>query len=366
MPSLSLCMIVRNEAGLLPEFIAAVAGLYDQWVAVDTGSSDGTVALLEQAGAEVHRLPWQDDFALARNESLRHARGDWILVLDADEFPRAGFSDEVRALIGRDKIGAANITRHDEQKNGIVRIGTPLRLFRNDPSIRYRYRIHEDVSASVIALLARTGREFAQLATPVRHVGYLPAQLHSRDKQARDERLLKLALADDPEDLYSRFKLLEQYRFWGRESDMGPVAAECRALIQRGIPIHPAHIAGDLADMVRQGLFPNDITAGIEFLCSAAGFAAHTGHYHVALGSLYEQGRQAQSAFSHFARALQLLAGDPARRLVETRALTGLTRLSMAIADWGSAREFAEAAARLAPDDPEVRMALDFLARQPR
>ena len=41
--SVSLCMIVKNEAELLPRFFSSAAGLWDQLVVVDTGSTDATV-----------------------------------------------------------------------------------------------------------------------------------------------------------------------------------------------------------------------------------------------------------------------------------------------------------------------------------
>jgi glycosyltransferase involved in cell wall biosynthesis len=37
-------------------------------------------------GARVVNLAWCDNFAAARNESLRHATDDWIFWLDADEY----------------------------------------------------------------------------------------------------------------------------------------------------------------------------------------------------------------------------------------------------------------------------------------
>jgi glycosyltransferase involved in cell wall biosynthesis len=59
---LSLCMIIRDEAAMLPEFLKRVRGLWDELVVVDTGSQDQTVAILEAAGAKVARDP--DDFYL--------------------------------------------------------------------------------------------------------------------------------------------------------------------------------------------------------------------------------------------------------------------------------------------------------------
>ena len=71
------------------------------------------------------------------------------------------------------------------------------------------------------------------------------------------------------------------------------------------------------------------------------------------------------AAAGHFAPALRLAPGDPAQALIETRALTGLTRLALAAGDFAAAKRHASAAARVAPDDAEVRLALQVLAGVP-
>lgn len=365
MPSdLNLCMIVRDEAERLPEFLRAAAGCWDRLVAVDTGSADATPDLLAAAGAEVHHQAWADDFARARNESLRHARGRWVLVLDADEYPEPGFAEELRALIADPTVGAATIHRADAQRNGIIRYARPLRLFRADPAIRYVCRIHEDASASIHAVLARDGLRLAALETPVRHIGYVEAEMRGRDKQARDERLLKMALADDPADLYSRYKLLELYRFWKTPHKARPVARGCLKLLRAGAEIRPPHIAGDLAMLVHQALFADAADGGLGFLREIEPRTGCTGHFRLALGRVLEARKAFAGAAAEFRRARELAAGDPARDLIETRALAGLTRLALATGDLAAARAHALAASRLAPEDPEVRLALRFLAGQ--
>ena len=78
-------MIVKNEEQFLDQCLAALDGVAHQIVVVDTGSTDRTVQIAKAHGAEVHHFDWCDDFAAARNFALEHARGDWVLVLDADE-----------------------------------------------------------------------------------------------------------------------------------------------------------------------------------------------------------------------------------------------------------------------------------------
>ncbi len=78
-------MIVRNEESRLAECLSPVARLFDEIVIVDTGSVDATQQIAGQFTSQVFHFPWRDDFSAARNESLRHATGDWIFWLDADD-----------------------------------------------------------------------------------------------------------------------------------------------------------------------------------------------------------------------------------------------------------------------------------------
>src|SRR6185436_13910378 len=73
-PRLSLCMIVRDEADLLPRFLEQAQGLWDELCVVDTGSSDSTVDILTKAGARIFHRAWDEDFAAARNAGLVWAR----------------------------------------------------------------------------------------------------------------------------------------------------------------------------------------------------------------------------------------------------------------------------------------------------
>lgn len=82
---LSLAMIVKNEDQVMGRILTQAQLFCDELVVVDTGSTDGTVALAESFGAKVAHFNWVDDFAAARNFAFAQCSGDWILWLDADD-----------------------------------------------------------------------------------------------------------------------------------------------------------------------------------------------------------------------------------------------------------------------------------------
>lgn len=85
MPTISLCMIVKNEERNLRRCLQSVKNYVTEIVIVDTGSTDQTRAIAQSFGAQLYDFIWTDNFADARNFSLEHSSGDWILWMDADE-----------------------------------------------------------------------------------------------------------------------------------------------------------------------------------------------------------------------------------------------------------------------------------------
>ena len=98
-PRVSLCLIVKNEEHNLPACLGSAADLVDEVVVVDTGSTDGTKEVARKSGAKVHDFPWIDDFSAARNETLKHATGDWIFWMDADDRLDEDNRARLRALL---------------------------------------------------------------------------------------------------------------------------------------------------------------------------------------------------------------------------------------------------------------------------
>ena len=99
-PRLSLCMIARDSAHTLRACLESIHPWVDEMVMVDTGSVDETPRIVEEFGGRLFHFPWCDDFSAARNESLRHARGEWLFWMDADDTIPQACGRGLRGLIG--------------------------------------------------------------------------------------------------------------------------------------------------------------------------------------------------------------------------------------------------------------------------
>jgi tetratricopeptide (TPR) repeat protein len=204
-PKLSLCLIVKNEEENLPACLASAADLVDEVVVVDTGSTDRTREVAARHGARVSTFPWVDSFAAARNESLRQATGQWIFWLDADDRIDEANRRRLRDLIANlgDK-NAAYIMRCECSVPGQsgATVLDHIRLFRNHPDARWKYRIHEQILPALEELQYSIRR--ADVA--IRHLGYQEAALQG-PKAQRNLRLLLLEDAEHPNDAFVLFNL---------------------------------------------------------------------------------------------------------------------------------------------------------------
>lgn len=202
----SLCMIVKNEEKNLPDCVGPIADLVDEIIVVDTGSTDRTKEVAAGLGARVFDFAWVDSFAAARNESQRHATGDWILWLDADDRIDEINRSRLRELLAslQDEI-AAYLVRIDVLPSGPsdpIRVVHHARLFRNHPKVRWHYRVHEQVLPTVLA----AGGKIHRPELVIRHIGYQDAALKG-PKLERNLRLMKLDEQEHPNDPFILYNL---------------------------------------------------------------------------------------------------------------------------------------------------------------
>jgi glycosyltransferase involved in cell wall biosynthesis/Flp pilus assembly protein TadD len=213
-PRVSLTMIVRDEERHLPECLKSVADLVDEVVVVDTGSSDRTRDIARSFGAKVYDFPWVDSFSAARNEALRHATGDWVFWMDADDRldeKNRGMLRGLFAQLGRANAAYALKCFCPEAGSDAATVVDHVRLFRNRPEVRWRYRVHEQILPSV----RESGAAVGATDITITHVGYQDPAARQK-KLARDLRLLELEYAEQPDDPFTLFNLGQTCRALGR------------------------------------------------------------------------------------------------------------------------------------------------------
>lgn len=201
-PTVSLCMIVRDEEATLARAINSVRPLVDEIIVVDTGSVDGTAAVARSCGARVIDFPWCDDFSAARNASLEAATSDWVLVLDADEILEPVDPTEFRRLLAQSNVAGYQLTLKNQGQDQTFSL---VRLFRNEAAVRYEFPIHEQVTPSLNTWASIFAMRVEESPLVIRHSGYEPSQRQA--KKPRNRRLLTKALVAHPEEPYLHFQL---------------------------------------------------------------------------------------------------------------------------------------------------------------
>jgi len=223
---ISLCMIVRDEEASLERCLAAARPAVDELCVIDTGSTDGTLAVARRFDARLLRVAWSDDFAAARNRSLALATGDWVLVLDADEVLRDPLDARGRleafALRLPDHAGRLAVVNHTAVGADDEPSPVPVTRFFPRGGFCFQGCVHEQVlraapdSMRPAPAYAEPPRaDTATHAEPPRadtgctidHYGYTKAAMASRNKLERNTRLLEAAVARAPRDPYLWYQL---------------------------------------------------------------------------------------------------------------------------------------------------------------
>jgi len=211
----SLCLIAKNEAHRLPTCLGSVTDLVHETIVVDTGSTDATKQVAAKHGAKVFDFPWRDDFAAARNESIDRASGQWIFWLDCDHWLDEENRERLRRLFASlQDENAAYLMKWrspSDESGGQATLLDATQLFRNDPRIRWQYRIHQQIRPAI----QRAGGITRWSDVVINHSGYQdPVDKHR--KLERNLRLLLLENQERPNQVTTLFHLGWTYYLLGK------------------------------------------------------------------------------------------------------------------------------------------------------
>lgn len=208
-PKLTISTIVKNEAGLIEGMIKKSNAFCDDYVIVDTGSTDGGPGRLKKLllnNGIVLEHQWNNAYDESRNVGLDWVRGEWTLQLDADERIDARHAHLMKRLIEREDVDAYRFKIINFRESPFLvdnpqqDVFTAIRMWRSDSKIRYTGMIHETVTDATVDAKYRV----AESPVPILHFAYLKVP-------GRHFELMKRAVREEPKRSTSHYLLGEEY-----------------------------------------------------------------------------------------------------------------------------------------------------------
>jgi len=215
---LSQVMIVKNEEKNIEKSLSWAKDIAYEQIVVDTGSTDRTTLLAEKMGAKVCHFEWINDFSAAKNFAMDQAEGNWIAILDADEYMPREDAKELLSILKRiqsspellkeyDSINCSWLQLDDTGKTYAVL--TQQRIFRNRPDLRYEGKIHEAVRLR--------NKYFNAENLRIMHTGYTQTAFSEADKRERNIRMLREEYKSDPDNPHIMLYLADSIKSAGTE-----------------------------------------------------------------------------------------------------------------------------------------------------
>jgi len=217
-PLISACMIVRNESANLERCLRSLAGLVDEIVVVDTGSTDDTPTIASAFGARVFHEPWRNDFSFHRNSAIDQARGHWVYCIDADEEIVDTDFEATRYHLAHTALPPVLLIKEVLRYAGGAEASLLLpRLFLRQAGFRYVFAVHEQLNApGALAALSNV---------TVVHHGYLSAGA-LRAKEARNLGIA-LSMPDSPHAFHCRARAAASLERWSVVIEAAERLSEC-------------------------------------------------------------------------------------------------------------------------------------------
>ncbi|MDX1616440.1 MAG: glycosyltransferase family 2 protein [Candidatus Promineifilaceae bacterium] len=179
-PELAAIILTLNEERHIGDCIASL-GWADRIVVLDSFSSDRTVRLAQEAGAEVSQARFKN-YADQRNVALERVQTDWVFFVDADERGSPALGQEIRSTIATCNEAGWYVPRYNYIFGRLTRGAGwypdyQLRLFRHG-HVRYERPVHE---------IAEVDGEVGRLSQPLVHYNYRDRQQFRQKQHAYSE-----------------------------------------------------------------------------------------------------------------------------------------------------------------------------------
>ena len=172
MSSFAWNLIARDAAQDLPVLIPQLKRLGKEIViSVDSRSTDNTLQIAKDLGCNAFSYTWgESGFSGARNAAIDRTKADWIAWTDCDDrYPDPDVFKPVEDFLREKGENTTFVLTFKVMNVPGPTLFSQVRMFPNKPDVRFVYRIHETIDASV----KDRGYTIAQLSGMfVNHHGY--------------------------------------------------------------------------------------------------------------------------------------------------------------------------------------------------
>ncbi len=202
---LTVVMIGRNEENTLKHALSPLKKIANEIVFVDTGSSDRTIEIASSFQCRVLEHPWDDDFSAPKNMGIEHANHKWILSVDCDE--ELIIQKNTKSILDQGlkstKRPVYIIWLDNLTTDGLIIPQKSMRLFRNDPKIRFQNPVHENVCDSIY----KRWPSYKPVVLDIHfnHHGYKSGK--NEEKYKRNISIMRKWVKKEPDNLYGLYKL---------------------------------------------------------------------------------------------------------------------------------------------------------------
>ncbi len=210
---LSVCIITKNEESNIKSCLDSIKEIADEIIILDSFSTDNTINIAKNYTSEIYFEKWIDDYSYSRNYTISKAKGEWILIIDADEEFRYknNFIHKLKAT----KNKAFSIIRKEiyRQHHDLKQVRYPvniIRLFKRATNAKFQYPIHERLDdffkeKEISVLLNHECHLEHNISINIEHV-----QL----KQKKYLELIDKYLAKEPTDDWLRYQKIKTLKYF--------------------------------------------------------------------------------------------------------------------------------------------------------
>ena len=309
-PTLSLCMIVKDEEKFLPTCLESIKDHVDEIIIVDTGSTDKTVEIAEKYNTKVYHHQWENSFSKARNYSLKYATCDWIIWLDADEEVDKEDAHKLKEVIKDNTVDVIHIPVFNRPVGGKnFSVSNLEKIFKNHIGIYFEGIVHNSLKYSGLSKNVNI-RQY--------HYGYHDGEGLMGKKFKRTSTLLKEQIKNNPENPVPHHYLAISYLDRQRHEECIQEALEAIRLFElqnsnlqlRLLAYYTASVAFYRTQ---------DMSNAEKYALKAIDFHPDYLDAHCILSSIYflrKEYDKCADATENYLKSLKSIESDPSRALV--------------------------------------------------